>query len=524
MSAIWLLAILLVAASGNFPLNDDFSYGRSVLNLLEQGRLLYDSWLSMTLLTQVLWGAAFCKVFGFSFTVLRCSTLVLAWIGLLACYFLCRELGHGKKISTLAALTIAFNPFFFSLSFTFMTDVPFFTFCVLATLFYGKSFRSGKTGWIIAGTFFALAATFVRQLGLMLPLSFALAWLCREGFRPKSILTALIPAGLTLALFLWYSNWLASVQDLPGGYGNFQKLFKRIGEEGFWNAAFYRTGILAAYLGAFLLPVSLLLLPVLQRRLFHRKKWLTGIGLALLLATFTAAWDKLPWGNILYNAGIGPKLLKDGYINLNLYPLLPMWALNVLKIIGLIGALLLFFLQSANLSIPFFQQHSLRPIQIFALTNLTLYFGFLVLDMHFFDRYFFQILPFLLVIILPTENVFIKKSLLRAAIAVIVLQASFSISATHDYLAWNRARWVALDYLTKEKNIAPNQIDGGFEFNGWHKPGPRDNGPWKSWWWVDRDDYVIAFGDLHRFSKEKGFPFVRWLPPGVDSVYVLKHD
>ena len=110
------------------------------------------------------------------------------------------------------------------------------------------------------------------------------------------------------------------------------------------------------------------------------------------------------------------------------------------------------------------------------------------------------------------------------AVSALLLLAAFSITATHDYLSWNRARWQALDYLTEEKNIPPNRIDGGFEFNGWHKPGPKDNGPWKSWWWVDRDDFVIAFGDLPNFTKENGFPFVRWLPPGMDSVFVLKHE
>ena len=105
-----------------------------------------------------------------------------------------------------------------------------------------------------------------------------------------------------------------------------------------------------------------------------------------------------------------------------------------------------------------------------------------------------------------------------------MLLAGYAVTATHDYFAWNRARWHALDYLTQEKNITPHQIDGGFEFNGWHKPGPYENGPWKSWWWVDKDEYVVAFGDIRVFKKEKGFPFVRWLPPGVDSVYVLKHD
>ena len=98
LTAIWLLAILLINPMGEFPLNDDFSYARSTLNLSEGGILRYDPWLSMTLLAQVLWGTAFCKLFGFSFTVLRCSTLVLGWVGLVHLHGRA-DAGHALDVS-----------------------------------------------------------------------------------------------------------------------------------------------------------------------------------------------------------------------------------------------------------------------------------------------------------------------------------------------------------------------------------------------------------------------------------------
>lgn len=522
LAAAWTLAIALVNPLGDFPLNDDFSYARSTFNFLEQGRLIYDQWLSMTLVSQLLWGALFCKIFGASFTVLRFSTLVLAWVGLVASYFLCRELGQGRKLSCLIAAVVAFNPFFFSLSFTFMTDVPFFTFCVLSTFFYGKSLRTGAISWVLAGTFFALAATFVRQLGLMLPVSFGVAWLFREGFRHKSWLVALTPAALALVLFFLYTNWLEVTNGLSEGYGDVGRLFKRLGEPEFFGIAFYRTGILAVYLGAFSLPLSLALLPSVNRKTGSMKNWTTALAVVLLLVTTLAAWEKLPWGNLLYNLGLGPKLLKDSYFFLNIRPVLPAWVVEFLKITGFGGALLLFILIKSNLPPMFLKNLRKHPFVIFALANLVLYVGFLMLDMHFFDRYFFQMLPFLLVVALPPAGVFLKKRWLVAGATVLTFQAIFSLTATHDYLSWNRARWQALEFLEKEKNIPPNRIDGGFEYNGWHKPGQRNYESAKSWWWVDRDDFVVAFGDLNGFSKEMGFPFVRWLPPGQDSIYILK--
>ncbi len=164
-----------------------------------------------------------------------------------------------------------------------------------------------------------------------------------------------------------------------------------------------------------------------------------------------------------------------------------------------------------------------KSAAVFGLSCILLYGGFLILDVHCFDRYFIQMLPFLLPLILPTGQQILSKKRLWIAGAMLLFMATFSITATHDYLAWNRARWAALDFLTKEKNITPDRIDGGFEFNGWHRTAQQKEQPGpKSDWWVDDDEFVIAFGKMDDYQKTMGFPYTRWLPPGVDSIYVLK--
>jgi hypothetical protein len=72
---------VLVNPTGNFPILDDWSYGRSVKTLVEQGTLQYDGWNAPTLFFQVLYGALFCLPFGFSFEALRISTLVAGLAG-----------------------------------------------------------------------------------------------------------------------------------------------------------------------------------------------------------------------------------------------------------------------------------------------------------------------------------------------------------------------------------------------------------------------------------------------------------
>ena len=124
LTAAWVLAIVLVNPSGNFPINDDWSYADTVRRLVERGEWQLNPWTSMPLGTQVVWGWLFSQPAGFSFNALRMSTLVLAWAATLGIYALLRIAGVGPLVAWLSAATLAVCPVFFPLAFTFMTDVP----------------------------------------------------------------------------------------------------------------------------------------------------------------------------------------------------------------------------------------------------------------------------------------------------------------------------------------------------------------------------------------------------------------
>src|ERR1041384_3492324 len=81
---VFLFAICetFVMPLGNFPLNDDWSYANSVKILSENGRIDIGAWPSMTLLTHIVYGYLFTSLFGFSFSVLRLSTLLSALAGI----------------------------------------------------------------------------------------------------------------------------------------------------------------------------------------------------------------------------------------------------------------------------------------------------------------------------------------------------------------------------------------------------------------------------------------------------------
>src|SRR5678815_3923696 len=125
VAACWLLMILLADPRGDFPLNDDWVYALAVKSVLETGSYQFPSPSSANVGPQIYWGALFCLPFGFSFTTLRLSTSVLGLGGAVVFYFLVRAVRGTRRTAVLCALALAANPVYFSLSNTFMTDVPF---------------------------------------------------------------------------------------------------------------------------------------------------------------------------------------------------------------------------------------------------------------------------------------------------------------------------------------------------------------------------------------------------------------
>ncbi len=219
ITALWAAMALLVNPSGNFPLNDDWCYALAVQSLLEEGSLQIVSIVPMSLVAQVLWGTLFCLPFGFSFTALRVSTLVLGLAGLLGMYGLLREMKTSRTIALVGCMAVAVNPIYFELSNTFMTDVPFFAFSVTSLYAFVRAIRRGSSANIAIGTLFACLATLTRQLGLILPLLFGLAYVVKNGLRVRTIAKALLPMVITAVALVSYQEWMRSTDRLPACYG-----------------------------------------------------------------------------------------------------------------------------------------------------------------------------------------------------------------------------------------------------------------------------------------------------------------
>lgn len=533
-------ALLLAGPNGEFPLMDDWSFAAAVKTLLDEGRFAPTEWTAMTLLSQVLWGAAFALVNGFSFETLRFSTIVLALVGAGAGYALMRETGQSRWLSLLLGWTLAFTPLYFVLSFTFMTDVPFIAVLLFAAIAYCRNLQTGSRAAWIAAIALSLIAILSRQLAMALPVGFAIACLFRDA-RPRQWAKAMIPPLLGIGCFVAFHQWMTRSGTLPAATD----------EQATWLlqsllrpetvSVFFRNSYVAlVYLGWFLLPLTWVIArrwPRAQAR--SLRKTVVGSGLAIALLSLLSRTRNgsqsvmMPTAdNLLVPSGLGPTLLRDQYLlRLDNIPPLPDLLWMTVTALGLLGATLLLALLWAGTAGLLRRRcagglDAADAIAAFLLSASAVYL-FPLLVTAFFDRYLLPVLPLLAVGLacacradhtpIPTTRQHLLPAIMVAAFAV------FSIVGSHDYMAWNRLRWQVLDQLMQQHQLTPDDIDGGFEFNGYHRYDPAYVAvPGKSNWWVTRDDWMIAYGPLAGFDIVEQHTYSSWLWLRPQPLFVLK--
>src|SRR3954466_2477347 len=86
IAAAFAVSWFLVGGGANVPVIDDWVYAWSVEDLLKTGRLHVLPISAIYPIAQVLWGTLFARLFGFSFAVLRLSTVTASIAGCFAIY------------------------------------------------------------------------------------------------------------------------------------------------------------------------------------------------------------------------------------------------------------------------------------------------------------------------------------------------------------------------------------------------------------------------------------------------------
>jgi len=312
--ALWGLALLLVSPRGDFPLNDDWIYGAAVKSWLDTGQYSGHPFSTASLVAQAGWGAAFCKLFGFSFTALRWSTLILWAVASCATVLMARCTGAARWASALAGCLVIANPLAANLGYTFMTDVPFMAFMALAGYGYLRAMEDVRARWLLWGSAFGLCALLTRQFAIILPAALLLA--CLPGWRTWLREATVIRAA---ALFGPWLVGLALFPALPGdpaALGHIwlpQYLGKTLSLQLFGGVVFCAASLV--YLAFFALP---LLVGAARKGPgpggAGGTRWLlstAAVFAALLALTAARPPRRLPYlGNILYDLGLGPMTLR----------------------------------------------------------------------------------------------------------------------------------------------------------------------------------------------------------------------
>ncbi len=527
----WAVTEWLIYPVGEFPLNDDWSYTLTLENLYFDNEFELIGFTSMPLVTQLIWALLFVKIFGWSFTILRFSTIVLGLVSLVITYFLGRELTQKKPLAFALVLIVMLNPLFLNLANSFMTDVPFLCFLLLSMLFCVRAINHESYRYLAAAVIALTLATMVRQLAVLLAFSFAVTWFVK--FKSKraafaALITLIIPA----ATYLLYGYWLKQQGMYPILYDEGVKRIKfNLLNPDFSPFVYLGKQAFHIFLsvGFFIFPILLLL----RQKLLHREGKLFyyyGFGLLCVAGYFIAFGKLIPYmGNVMNLHGIGVIALRDiSILKLQTLPELPVTLRVLLSLAAGLGLGLLAFYVARIIQKPALAMLQQDPIMILLLVFTITYLGITIVGAPF-DRYQLPAVPVVGLLIIRTYQQFIELSRKRLVIFCLgtAVFGLFSISQTHNYFSWNRARWEALEFLTKEQGIDPRKIDGGFEFNGYKlyrtsQLKPHERSTIKSWWWVEDDQYVMSFGRIEGYNIFKEYAYPKFLSTSTGSIYILK--
>jgi len=465
---------------------DDFSYIRTTQIYAQTGHLLYNGWATAMLGWQILWGALFIKLFGFSFTAPRLSSMVSLFLLVWVFHAVARRCGLNRSSAIFAALLVGISPIAMPLAFSFMTDVNgllALVLCLYACLraLDATSDRAAFS-WLVLAAASNIVGGTARQVAWVgvLALVPATAWYMRSRRGALALGGSLWALGVASIMLMgrWWSHKPGYMTEelLPPGskMRSLHFLFN-----------FTHAIVLAILCMAFLL-FPLLVAWLSRIRLVPR---LAQAGFALLSLVYIALCLHRTHRNDFENlvAPWARNVIQDQiYASYHIWmltdrPVAFPW-IRIFISVAVILALLSFtfgvfrFLRSRAPKYTFVSglaacASSLyrRPALALLVVYTAAYAALLIprtLHLFIVDRYQFGLLPPLAILILTFHQKFLSPRISGLSVAVLVLFACVGVAGTHDLFAQYRATVQATNLLL-QAGIPRTHIDGGEEFDGW---------------------------------------------------------
>ena len=537
---------------------DDGPYIRMAQTLATTGHILYNAWASPMLTAQLYLGAAFIKLFGYSFTTVRMSTLLVA---VTLAFLLQRSLVHtgiSDGNATLGTLAFVLSPLYLMLSVTFMSDITG-VFAIVLCL-YGclRALQSTMDRWSIAWLCFAVVTNVffgtsrqIAWLGTIVMVPCAL-WLLRARRRVLVASAAVNFLGV-FAIFACM-QWLKHqryVIPLPLLTSNFH-LAPILGQ----------FGLLLLDCPFLILPLVALFLPEVRKSRPQVIALLTALLLGFLFLATYPSHLRGYFAPLLEPTGaLGSWITVHGFIEVVVLPCkLPLFLtppiqvlLTIASIGGLFGLVLsilrdrsplspiatptLTWRQLALLAGPFSAAYCLLILAGAGTTNLM------------YDRYALGLLVVLLPCLVRFYQERIHPRFPLFGVLLIAIMAVYGIAVTHNDFAFDRARVALADEL-QAQGIPDTALDGSWEANldvelrhadhinnaqlitaanGYVPVPPPPSGPCKMSWY-DKTPHIhplygVSFDPNACYGPAPFAPvhYSRWPYPTPGTLYVVRY-
>ena len=215
------ILLLIIHAGSNEPFMDDFSYAKTAQQFAATGRFIFNGWAVETLGWQVLWGALFIKLFGFSFRILQLSIIPLAMSCAYLSHQIFRKFGLTPGNSLLGTFTLTLSPLFLPVAASYMTDIPGLLVILVCIRMCQRAAESesarGAILWLVAASVVNLIGGTARQIAwlgalIMVP---STAWMLRRwrGIKTTGLLLFFLAYFTVLGVIHWFNGQPYSVPE-----------------------------------------------------------------------------------------------------------------------------------------------------------------------------------------------------------------------------------------------------------------------------------------------------------------------
>ncbi len=457
---------------------DDWSYVRTVHILAQTGHIKYNWCATPIVGWQLYLAALLVRLFGFSFTSVRVSTLL---VGTLTAFLMQRTFvraGISERNACFGTLVVVLSPLYMLLSVTFMTDLG--GLLAIVACVYGclRSLQAATSGAAAGWICFAVLTNGVfgtsRQiawLGVLVMVPCTL-WLLQENRRVVVLGGAATLAGWIFLVFClhWFFQQPYTCQE-----------HVMVKVEGLHQAIYMVRELMRALLELPFLSLALIVAFLPEIRRAGRRGWLVlsggCVGYALLAFRTAKGHGATAMLEPLLRDWVTPQGFYQYALLDNGGPVALDFGVRViLTAVSLAGllAVISFLLRSPKL--PIREQSALQPartpriswkqIRYILAPFAMVYFALLIprSKAWVLDRYLLEFVFVAALCLTRAYQEFVRPSLPGMTTALVGLTALYSIGCTHDMFAYSRAR-MALTNELQAAGVPDNTVDGGFEYN-----------------------------------------------------------